>query len=210
MKSPRQRPTNNLTEPGTEALVAEPFLDTSELSMPDPTLVSSTDRPMSERRRRRLADEQADERSQAQTERAAPEPVAAPENAISADAPPVAYEAPPPPVRVQRGDGPAPSGRHAYLIAGVASALWIGGVAAWLAFEVGSGTVELEPLRLAVYALIALAPAGMAIMLAHAVRQGAGLAAETRRARELSEALIAPTALAAQHTGEVVKPVLTW
>jgi hypothetical protein len=44
----------------------------------------------------------------------------------------------------------------------------------------------------------------MAIMLAHAVRQGAGLAAETRRARELSEALIAPTALAAQQTGEVL------
>ena len=98
-----------------------------------------------------------------------------------------------------------PSGRHAYLIAGVAAALWIGGVAAWLAFEVGSGAVELEPLRLAVYALIALAPAGLAIMLAHAVRQGAGLAAETRRARELSDALIAPTALAAQQTGEVLQ-----
>ncbi|RZJ29747.1 MAG: tipN, partial [Brevundimonas sp.] len=66
-------------------------------------------------------------------------------------------------------------------------------------------SVDLEPLRIAVYALIALAPAGLAIMLAHAVRQGAGLAAETKRARDLSEALIAPTALAAQRTGEVLQ-----
>jgi len=42
------------------------------------------------------------------------------------------------------------------------------------------------------------------VMLAHAVRQGAGLAAETRRARDLAEALVAPTALAAQQTGEVL------
>ncbi len=192
----------NLTDP--EAVAVEPSPDAAALSIPDPAATS--ERPMSERRRRRLAEEQrrAEERTLAEAERAAAPPVVAPEIAASADAPPVAYDAPPPPARVQRREIPAPSGRHAYLTAGVASALWIGGVAAWLAFEVGSGAVELEPLRLAVYALIALAPAGMAIMLAHAVRQGAGLAAETRRARELSEALIAPTALAAQQTGEVL------
>jgi hypothetical protein len=192
----------NLTDP--EAVAVEPSPDAAALSIPDPAATS--ERPMSERRRRRLAEEQrrAEERALAEAERAAAPPVVAPAIAASADAPPVAYDAPPPPARVQRRDSPAPSGRHAYLTAGVASALWIGGVAAWLAFEVGSGAVELEPLRLAVYALIALAPAGMAIMLAHAVRQGAGLAAETRRARELSEALIAPTALAAQQTGEVL------
>ena len=109
------------------------------------------------------------------------------------DAPPVALETPPPPTPIiRRRETPAPSGRHAYLVAGVAAALWIGGVAAWAAFEIGSGSVDMEPLRIAVYALIALAPAGLAIMLAHAVRQGAGLAAETKRARDLSEALVAP------------------
>ena len=206
MKSPRQRPTINLTEPEAEALAAEPIVDSSPLSIPNLTQASPSERPMSERRRRRLADEQrrAEERAQAEVEGPAPTPVATPEIAVSADLPPVTYEAPPAPVRIPGRDGPVPSGRHAYLVAGVASALWVGGVAAWLAFEVGSGAVELEPLRLAVYALIALAPAGMAIMLAHAVRQGAGLAAETRRARELSEALIAPTALAAQQTGAVL------
>ncbi len=122
------------------------------------------------------------------------------------DAPPVALETPPPPTPIiRRRETPAPSGRHAYLVAGVAAALWIGGVAAWAAFEIGSGSVDMEPLRIAVYALIALAPAGLAIMLAHAVRQGAGLAAETKRARDLSEALVAPTALAAQQTGEVLQ-----
>lgn len=194
----------NLTEPDPESATVEPALDAAASSARDTE--ATTERPMSERRRRRLAEEQrrAEERALAEAERATPPSTVTPELATSADAPPVAYEAAPPPARVQRPESPAPSGRHAYLTAGIASALWVGGVAAWLAFEVGSGAVELEPLRLAVYALIALAPAGMAIMLAHAVRQGAGLAAETRRARELSEALIAPTALAAQQTGEVL------
>ena len=201
MKSPRQRPAINLTEPDS-AVVAEPFRESDDLSL----VAGAVERPMSERRRRRLADEQrrAEERALAETERAAPRQAVTPEIGVSAGATPVAFEPPPAPARIQVRETAAPSGRHAYLVAGVASALWVGGVAAWLAFEVGSGAVELEPLRLAVYALIALAPAGMAIMLAHAVRQGAGLAAETRRARELSEALIAPTALAAQQTGEVL------
>ncbi|MDP1777085.1 MAG: hypothetical protein Q8K90_00540, partial [Brevundimonas sp.] len=57
MKSPRQRPAMNLTEPEPAALVAEPFLETEDLSPPvsDPGAV---ERPMSERRRRRLADDQ--------------------------------------------------------------------------------------------------------------------------------------------------------
>ncbi|MGZ9098188.1 MAG: tipN [Brevundimonas sp.] len=204
MKSPRQRPPLNLTDPETETAppAAGSFLDTDHLS----AQTAATERPMSERRRRRLAEEQrrAEERALAEVERAATPPPPSPDLAVSADAPPVAYAPPPPPAPVRRREPPQPTGRHAYLMAGVASALWIGGVAAWLAFEVGAGAAELEPLRLAVYALIALAPAGMAIMLAHAVRQGAGLAAETRRARELSEALVAPTALAAQQTGAVL------
>jgi hypothetical protein len=205
MKSPRQRPAINLTEPDS-AVVAEPSRDSDDLSLVAAEPSAAVERPMSERRRRRLADEQrrAEERALAEASRAAPAQAVTPEIGVSADATPVAFEPAPVPSRLQVRDNSAPSGRHAYLVAGVASALWVGGVAAWLAFEVGSGAVELEPLRLAVYALIALAPAGMAIMLAHAVRQGAGLAAETRRARELSEALIAPTALAAQQTGDVL------
>lgn len=203
--------------------------------------------PMSERRRRRLMEEQrqaevrAAARAETQAARAkatedalgplpdfAPQadPIATPEFtsphtaadsfATSAESPPVAYRSPPaktsdtpastplPARSTSRASEPAPTGRHAYLLAGVASALWIGGVASWAAYEIGSGGAALDPLRLALYALIALAPAGLAIMLAHAIRQGAGLAAETVRARALAEALVAPTALAAQQTGQVL------
>ena len=196
----------NLTEPEPAALVPEPRVEPVDDGFaPDRPPTGYAERSMSERRRRRLADEQrrAGEMALAEAERAAAQTVV-PELAVSADATPVTYQSPPAPALQSGREGPAPSGRNAYVVAGVASALWIGGIAAWLAFEVGSGAVELEPLRLAVYALIALAPAGMAIMLAHAVRQGSGLVVETRRARELSEALIAPTALAARQTGDVL------
>ncbi len=206
MKPPRQRPAMNLTEPEPAALVAEPRVEpVDEVSAPDRSPARFAERPMSERRRRRLADEQrhAGELALAEAGRAASQTVV-PELAVSAEATPVTYQPPPAPARQSGREVPAPSGRDAYVVAGMAAALWIGGIAAWLAFEVGSGAVELEPLRLAVYALIAFAPAGMAIMLAHAVRQGSGLVIETRRARELSDALIAPTALAARQTGDVL------
>ncbi|MFN3560166.1 MAG: tipN [Brevundimonas sp.] len=221
MKPPRQRPPLNLSDPVSEPAAepaVEPIADASseadDVPAPAPT---RAERPMSERRRRRLAEEQrlTAERAAAEAERAArpvaepapfiePAPVEGRALAESAEAPPVAFTPPPAPA-LRKRETPQPSGRHAYLVAGIAAALWIGGVAALAAFEIGSGSVDLEPLRLALYALIALAPAGLAIMLAHAIRQGAGLAAETRRARDLSEALIAPTALAAQRTGEVLQ-----
>jgi hypothetical protein len=219
MKPPRQRSPLNLSDPVSEP-ATESAVETPAVAEDAPAPAGrSAERPMSERRRRRLAEEQrlAAERAAAGSEVAPePAPIAAPEPAAfeiralaeSAEAPPAAYDPPPAPastLALRRRETPQPSGRHAYLVAGVAAALWIGGVAAWAAFEIGSGAVDLEPLRLAVYALIALAPAGLAIMLAHAVRQGAGLAAETKRARDLSEALIAPTALAAQQTGEVLQ-----
>ncbi|WP_298743483.1 tipN [uncultured Brevundimonas sp.] len=204
MKS-RPRPPLNLTDPDPETAApagVEAAPDDVDEAAAEPG--PEAGRPLSERRRRRLAEErlQAEQRA-AGTAAPAPPPAAAAAPALSpsADAPPAPYE--PRPAPALRPE-PAPAGRHSYLLAGVAAALWIGGVAAWLAWEIGSGAAGAEPLRLAVYALIALAPAGLAILLAHAVRQGAGLAAETRRARGLSEALIAPTALAAQQTGEVL------
>jgi hypothetical protein len=203
MKPPRQRSPLNLTDPDPEHGTADPVSESSH-----PASEPALDRPMSERRRRRLADDQrrTEDRALAEAARGGAATAAtAPELAASADAPPVAYEPPSMPAPLGRRELAAPSGRHAYLVAGVASALWIGGVAAAFMYEFGAGAVDLDPLRLAVYALIALAPAGMAIMLAHAVSQGAGLAVETRRARELSEALIAPTALAARQTGEVLR-----
>nr|WP_314434454.1 tipN [uncultured Brevundimonas sp.] len=200
---------------------------------PAPLAQPVLERPMSERRRRRLLEEQrqAEERAAAalaaktvqdQTFDIAPhsdsivtsdpetEPKAAVEMAVASGGSPAIKKSATPAVKttaLQRQ--PMPSGRHAYLIAGVASTLWIGGVASWAAYEFGAGGAELDGLRIAIYALIALAPAGLAIMLAHAVRQGAGLAAETKRARDLAEALVAPTALAARQTGEVLHSLRT-
>lgn len=216
MKS-RQRPPLNLTDPETrdgEPVVAPETEPTPE---PEPQADEAPQRPMSERRRRRLAEEQARAAAEAEAALHAPADTAftAPASDLSFSMPavdaasgtaPAAYAPAPVPAApaARRGRKTPPPARHAYLIAAIGSIIWIAGVAAWLAFEIGSGAVAMEPLRLAVYALIALAPAGLAVMLAHAVRQGAGLATETRRAREMAEALVAPTALAAQQTGVVL------
>jgi len=224
MKSPK-RPPLKLTDDEAVAPVdlsasdempveeATPSLD--PIPEPDFEIVQPTfEPPMSERRRRRLLEEQRQAEERALTaERGAapvnakPTPETPVDMAVAAGQPPAPFELSKPPAvkTVQAKAQAEPSGRHAYVIAGIASALWIGGVASWAAYEFGAGGAELDPLRIAIYALIALAPAGLAIMLAHAVRQGAGLAAETRRARQLAEALVAPTALAAQQTGEVLQ-----
>lgn len=215
MKS-SHRPPLNLSdpEPGEghdESAPVVPADDAPEFEREDALELERApqpERPMSERRRRRLLEEQrlAEERAAALHAQPASD---LPPFAVSADAPPAVVDEAPPPAPIaapasSRRASAARTGGNAYMIAGLASALWIGGVASWFAYEFGSGAVELEPLRLAVYALIALAPAGLAIMLAHAVRQGANLASETRRARDMAEALVGPTALAAHQTGQVL------
>ncbi|WP_292036149.1 MULTISPECIES: tipN [unclassified Brevundimonas] len=205
MKS-SHRPPLNLSdpEPGEGLDESAAVASGDETADAELSLQPAPEKPMSERRRRRLLEEQrlADERAAALHAQPAPDlgPLA-----VSSDTPPAPIDEPMAPAPVAARRAPAqPSGGNAYLIAGLASALWIGGVASWFAYEFGSGVVPLEPLRLAVYALIALAPAGLAIMLAHAVRQGAHLATETRRARDMAEALVGPTALAAHQTGQVL------
>ncbi|CAN5156442.1 polar localization protein TipN [soil metagenome] len=203
-----------------------------DVFVPEPIPEPAPPPPLSERRRRRLLEEQR--QADLRAARAEPDlppappiedlpltpefksefrpdfsPTVAPQFAESAEAPPVAYANVVPPVAATTQPTrvalePALGGRHAYLVAGLASALWVGGVASWAAYEFGSGAAALDPLRIALYAMIALLPAGLAILLAQSIRQGAGLAAETRRARSLAEALVAPTALAAQQTGQVL------
>jgi len=191
---------------------------------------AAPERPMSERRRRRLQEQQRALQEPMTAPEPEPEPAAAaeplasqasntpepepelvmPRMSVSADAPPVAYAPPPSPTADAPSSVPsatplapvAGASRSTYVIAALASVMWIGGIASWAAFEAGSGGAAFDGLRIALYALIALAPAGLAIMLAHAVRQGAGLAAETVRARGFAEALVAPTAHAAHQTGQ--------
>ncbi len=232
MKS-RQRPPLNLSNPEPTPEGSPEPTDASETAqtesptdaVPESALSVEAappppERPMSERRRRRLLEEQR-QAERAQFEIAQPPvaettvepPVATPQFVRSAEAPPAPYVAAPAPAEVAPPPVPTAlkvaevtgAARHAYAIAGLGSALWVGGVAALAAYEFGAIGSTLDPLRMAIYALLALAPVGLAILLAHAVRQGAGLAAETRRARGLAEALVAPTALAAQQTGQVLQ-----
>lgn len=177
---------------------------------------------MSERRKRKLAEaaqkaaeEAAAAAARAEAEMAAAEPPAAeltidlvePEHNLPAAA---VEEAPVPAPPVTSAPGtqvrPQKTPSTSYgLIAGGAAALWIAGVAAWAAYEIGSGAAQPEVIRLAVYVLVALAPAGLAMLLAQALSQGARLSQETRRARDLADALLAPTSLAAQQTGQVLQ-----
>ncbi len=213
MKS-RHRPPLNLTDPEPVSIETEASLTPEAAETPDEAtpeagvepLPDAPQRPMSERQRRRLAEQQAlaEERA-AEAEKAAR---ALSPFAESADAPPatVAPISPPAKTSAKRKGKSAGSNdaANAYLIAGLASALWVGGLASWFAYELGSGMMEIDPLRLAVYALILLAPVGLSVLLAHAVRQGAGLAQETKRAREMADALVGPTALAANQAGHVL------
>ena len=211
MKS-SHRPPLNLTDPEPASSNEAPVLAPEADDLPHPAeLETSTSpeserapaRPMSERQRRRLAEQQAiAEQRAAEAEKAARTLAILGE---SADAPPATIEQAPLPVPADSRSKPAKGGgNHAYLIAGLASALWVGGLASWFAYELGSGMMEIDPLRLAVYALILLAPVGLSILLAHAVRQGAGLAQETRRARDMADALVGPAALAANEAGQVL------
>ncbi|MFB7882300.1 tipN [Brevundimonas diminuta] len=213
MKS-RHRPPLNLTDPEpvsteTEASLTPEAAETPDESTPEAgvePLPDAPQRPMSERQRRRLAEQQAlaEERA-AEAEKAAR---ALSPFAESADAPPATVAPISPPAKTsakRKGKSAGSNGAaNAYLIAGLASALWVGGLASWFAYELGSGMMEIDPLRLAVYALILLAPVGLSVLLAHAVRQGAGLAQETKRAREMADALVGPTALAANQAGHVL------
>ncbi|MFT4955276.1 MAG: hypothetical protein ACI8U3_001664 [Brevundimonas sp.] len=176
------------------------------------------ERPMSERQRRRLAEqerkareaEDEEQRLAREAEEAAVAAAMADIRAQMADdapQPPATLDEPLPattPVSLPATHAAPNGGRHAYLIAALAVVLWIGGVAAWAAFQTGAGLSGLDPLQIAIYALLALAPAGLAILLAQAVRQGAYLAAETRRARALADAMVAPTAHAAEQAGGMV------
>lgn len=202
------------TESDAQTAETTTATDRSAVSFSSATSPADTqDAPMSERRRRRLIEEQrqAEERSAADRDRRDPatqadqNPVMTPQFSIPAGTPPARYDPPstPAPAAVRTTSSLATGSDKTHLMAGLASALWIGGVAAWYAYEVGF-TADLNPLTLAVHILLALAPAGVFFLLAQAVRQGAGLAAETRRARDLAEALVAPTALAAQQTGSVL------
>ena len=103
---------------------------------------------------------------------------------------------------------PRPSGLLAYIVAGGATLLWAGGLAAFvLGYRSRLGPFEYEPFALAVLALLALAPIGLIWIGAFALRQGAELLAESRRMQFLSNQMLGPAALAAAQTGSTVDAI---
>ena len=156
MKPPKRTPLNltdlELPAPdGPRVTVDKAAADAMGDAGPTVDSNAQPQRPMSERRRRRLAEEKrlSAERAAAPPPAVEAEVETAPsttaELAESADAPPVAWDAPPPPSApassVMASDLPAPASRSSYMIAGAGSVLWIGGVASMLAYEIGSGVV---------------------------------------------------------------------
>lgn len=106
------------------------------------------------------------------------------------------------PVALIRSRKPEPAGKS-YGPAVAASLLWVAAVGGWAAYEIASG-VKPEPMRLAFLAALALAPVGVFFLMAAVLRQSALLAGETRRTRELTDALVAPSMLATRETGDLV------
>jgi hypothetical protein len=100
-----------------------------------------------------------------------------------------------------RDDEPA-FARHAYVVAVLAALVWAGGLAAFVAgFQTQFGAFEYSPIQWVVIGLLAILPATFMLLSAFALRQGAKLAGETRRARALADDLAVPAALAADQTG---------
>ncbi len=103
--------------------------------------------------------------------------------------------------RPPKSDEPA-FARYAYTVAVLAALVWAGGLAAFVAgFQTQFGAFEYSPIQWVVIALLAFLPATFMLLAAYALRQGAQLATETRRARALADDLAIPAALAADQTG---------
>lgn len=100
--------------------------------------------------------------------------------------------------------GRSPEARAAYPLAVIASLLWIGGVSAYAAYEIGRGQFLLDPVNGALLALVALAPVGLVVLVAYLMRQTAALAGEIQRARLMADNLGLPTGIAVQESGQML------
>lgn len=100
----------------------------------------------------------------------------------------------------------APPSRGPYIAATVASVLWAGGLAAFvIGYQSRLGPLDNEAFGLAVLAALAVAPLGFIWAAAFAVRQALLLAGEVRRAKQLTDVMIGPAAVAANEAGSVVE-----
>jgi hypothetical protein len=98
-------------------------------------------------------------------------------------------------------------GRGGYAAAIVFGVLWAGALVAFMLGMGEGGALQFGPLQFVILAVLAAAPFAMAILIAYALRQGAKLAAETRRAKAVAERMLGPALLAAADAGTAVDDV---
>lgn len=108
----------------------------------------------------------------------------------------------------ERDDAELGFARYSYVIAALAGLTWSGSFVAFvLGFAARIAPLTYSPFQAVVLGALTILPAGFMITAAAALRQGARLAAETRRARRLADDLITPAALAAAEAGGVLNAV---
>jgi hypothetical protein len=114
--------------------------------------------------------------------------------------------APPAPSAVALRDAEVKGGGGVYILALVATLLWLGGVTAFtLGYRAHVGPFEDERFTLIVLGLLALAPVGLVWICAFALHQGGLLIHEIDRLQRLTDQVLAPTALAVADTGSAVQ-----
>lgn len=93
--------------------------------------------------------------------------------------------------------------------AGLAALAWPAGLGAYLlgSEAATAGLLATLPLKLTVYGLVGLLPAGLILAIAAVLRQSQRLAEENQRAHALAESMIAPASLAAQESHQLVHQI---
>ncbi len=100
----------------------------------------------------------------------------------------------------------ASSGRGPYVAASLATVLWAGGLVAFMAgYQTRLGPLDNDMVALAVLGAQALSPLGFIWAAAYAVRQARAMAGEVRRAKELTDIMIGPAAIAASEAGSIME-----
>lgn len=108
----------------------------------------------------------------------------------------------------EAGSGEMPPAWPIYAGAAAISALWsLAPIAYAWGYRGDVVPFQNDAFALAVFALLALAPAVLVWVLAYALRQGQKLALEARRTQRLADELVSPAMVAAGRAGEVVQNV---
>jgi hypothetical protein len=98
--------------------------------------------------------------------------------------------------------------RWPYILAAIASLLWAAGLVALIAGNVaGVPPFQVGALNAMIMAVLAIAPLGFIWAAAYAVTQAGALVAEARRAKQLTDEMLGPAAVAAVETGAIVEAV---